>query len=68
MLESERSLWLMSAMGSRGLIGGDLGVLCDCRDSELLGFDNYVQFWPLHLQYVECVILSLKFCTCNIKV
>ena len=40
MLESERSLWLMSAMGSRGLIGGDLGVLSDCRASELLGFED----------------------------
>lgn len=56
MLESERSLWLMIAMGSRCLIGGDLGV-SDCRVSELIGFDNYVQFRSLHLQFI---ILSLS--------
>ncbi|KAK7396395.1 hypothetical protein VNO78_17376 [Psophocarpus tetragonolobus] len=38
---SERSLWLMNQMGPWGLIG-DLGVT-NCRASELLGFDNYVQ-------------------------
>lgn len=46
----------MSAMGSRCLIGGDLGV-SDCRASELIGFDNYVQFRSLHLQFI---ILSLR--------
>ena len=33
MLKSERSLWLMIVMGSRCLIGGDLGV-SDCRVSD----------------------------------
>ncbi|TKY62411.1 hypothetical protein E2542_SST12267 [Spatholobus suberectus] len=35
---SERSLWLMSLMGG----GGDLGTT-NCRASELVGFDYYVQ-------------------------
>lgn len=46
----------MIVMGSRCLIGGDLGV-SDCRVSELIGFDNYVQFRSLHLQFI---ILSLS--------
>ncbi|KAL9331810.1 hypothetical protein ACSQ67_001420 [Phaseolus vulgaris] len=36
---SGRSLWLMNQVG---LIGGDLGMT-NCKASELLGFDNYVQ-------------------------
>ncbi|XP_022634813.1 uncharacterized protein LOC106757625 [Vigna radiata var. radiata] len=36
---SGRNIWLMNQMG---LIGGDLGMT-NCKASELLGFDDYVQ-------------------------
>lgn len=42
MPDSGRSLWLMSVMCSKGLIGGGLGVN-NCIASELVEFDYYVQ-------------------------